>query len=956
MLGFGPALAGHPLWHYAGACVAPLVIALVIRLSAGRTAEGRSGPGAAKRWWAAARSAPRPIQALAVGSLIVAGIHVSVCPEHFKENALYGSFFVVLATSQAGWAALVLARPRRLILRLGAAANVATIGLWLVSRTSGLPFGPEKWEVESFGRLDIAASVIEAALAAAALCLSRSAAAGDSPCPILTRIRKLLPEGTALPEQVWRQRHRWISGVLWAHIPALVIFALARGRSLLEAAVIAVVIFPFGYLSKVLAGRRRPAMVVTSTGLLTCSALLVYLSGGSIEMHFHYFVMVGLVTLYQDWWPFLIAIGYVVLQHGLAGYLDPNAVYNDPAAIRQPWTWAAIHGSFVLAMSAVGMASWRLNEALLRNVTDGQAELSQTLSLLTATLDATADGIVVVDADGRIQSWNQRFLDLWSVPVELLADGDRVPVVAHVASLVADPVMFLERAAQVGHDPEDETRDLIEFRDGRCFERFSTPQCIDGGAVGRVWSIRDVTEQRRLQEELSHQAFHDPLTGLANQALFRDRVDHALARVDRQGGRLAVLFMDLDRFKRVNDSLGHKAGDDLLVAMAERLRGVLRTADTAARLGGDEFAVLLEDVGEDEEAIATAERMAECMQRPFRPAGREVVVSASIGIAFSSPGLSGEQLLRNADLAMYSAKRRRNGGYEVYAADMHEVAIERLQLEEDLRRGLLRQELVVDYQPIVVPTTGQLVGAEALVRWAHPTRGRLLPASFVGLAEDSGLILDVGRFVLFDACRQLRQWQIDHPAAAEMGISVNVSARQLYQDDIVAEVSAALASSGLSARHLTLELTETAMMEDTPLAIERLSRLKALGVKLAIDDFGTGYSSLSYLERFPVDVLKIDRAFVMPIGTPEGETSLASAILSLARSLKLNAVAEGVETEDQVAFLSSLGCDFAQGYYYSRPVSPTAIAEMLGAPRESVAPAPGPRPERAKATSGTRRA
>ena len=932
----GPTLAGHPLWHVAGAFLAPLVVALSVRLAQTGRGSGTGWRNTLLRWGRAARSAPLSIKLLAAGSAITAGIHTSICHQHFQENALYGWFFVLLATSQFGWATLILARPTRALLRLGAAANLVTVALWLVSRTSGVPFGPDAWKVESFGVLDIIASVIEVSVAVGAVVVAAHLAQRGRLRSVgarLIRLRALLPEGTALPDGVWQQRHRWITGVLWAHIPAVAIFALARGRSPEVALVVAGGILPFGVLARRLQRWRRPATVTTALGLLTCSAELVYLSGGSIEMHFHYFVMVGLITLYQDWWPFLVAIGYVVLQHGVAGVLDPTAVYNDPAAINHPWTWAGIHGVFVLAMSAVGMASWRLNEALLRNVSEGKVELSEALSLLTATLDATADGIVVITDEGRIASWNQRFIDMWGVPNALLANGARSDLISYVAQLLVDPVPFLEQARQVAPDRDADSHDLLELRDGRYFQRFSTPHRIDGAVRGRVWSIRDVTEQHRLETELSHQAFHDSLTTLANQALFRNRVDHALARASRQKPTLAVLFLDLDGFKRVNDSLGHKVGDDLLVAVAERLQGALRTADTAARLGGDEFAVLLEDLTTEDEAVRTAERLAGTLQRPFRLAGRELVVRASIGIAFSVHGMDSDQLLRNADLAMYSAKRQRKGGYEIYVAGMHATAVERLEMEEELRRGVGRDELVVLYQPIVAAATGRLSAVEALVRWDHPTRGRLAPDSFIGLAEETGLIQEVGRYVLGVACRQARAWQLAHPEAAELGVSVNVSPRQLYHDDIVSEVEEALAASGLAARHLTLELTETAMMEDTSTAMDRLRELKALGVRLAIDDFGTGYSSLSYLERFPVDVLKIDRSFVSSIGTPGGEASLASAIISLARSLHLDAVAEGVETGEQASFLASLGCDFSQGFYFSRPVAAEVVARLLSEPK-----------------------
>jgi diguanylate cyclase (GGDEF)-like protein/PAS domain S-box-containing protein len=927
--------AGHPLWHYAGFLIAPLMAALALRRPAPPAVLGGSLvstlASSARSWWVSARSADPRLQALAAASALVAGIHISVCLEHFQEATAYGVFFALLATFQLAWGAVVLARPTRTVLLFGASVNAATVGLWLVSRTVGLPVGPETWSPEEFGRLDIAASAVELAVVPACVLLARVLPRGRALRwrPAAHGLRALLPQGTPLPEKVWAQRHRWISAVLWIHLPGIAIFALARSRPVWEAMLIPGLLVPFGIAARTLRGHRRAATVVTAVGLLTCSAELVWLSGGATEMHFHYFVMVGIITLYQDWWPFLVAIGYVVLQHGVAGVLAPSVVFDHQSAIDDPWKWAAIHGVFVLAMSGAGMASWRLNEAFLRSVKDGQDDLRRTLSLLSATLDATADGILVVDSEGRITSHNRRFAELWGIPDEVLATRDDDRALSFVLRQLSDPESFIGKVRELYAQPGESSQDVLHFRDGRTVDRFSTPQRVDGAIVGRVWSFRDVTEQRRLEQELAHQAFHDSLTGLANQALFRDRVNHSLARLSRRGGPLAVLFLDLDGFKNINDSLGHTAGDELLTSMAERVQGCLRVTDTAARLGGDEFAVLLEDLTSEHEATVVAQRIISALLRPFRPAGREVVIGASIGIAFGSVGISGDQLLRNADLAMYTAKRHHRGGYQIFRSDMHTRALDRLELEVDLRRGLGRDELEVAYQPIVTADGSVIAGVEALVRWRHPTRGVLAPGSFITLAEETGLIREIGRQVLNRACQQTREWQRAGLGADELTVSVNISPGQLYHDEIVDEVREALESSGLAPACLTLEITETGMMTDSERAIRKLHELKALGVRLAVDDFGTGYSSLSYLERFPVDILKIDRSFVAPIGDGEGESSLASAIVSLARTMRLTAVAEGVETRQQAEVLAGLGCDYAQGYYFSRPVDAPNLRALL---------------------------
>jgi diguanylate cyclase (GGDEF)-like protein/PAS domain S-box-containing protein len=876
----------------------------------------------------------------------------------------------------------------------------------------------------------------------------------------IQRAKNWLPKGTALPDDVWAQRHRGIHAVLVLHVPAVFFFALVRGESPLHGLVEACAVGFFAVLARIVHDQRRQTTVVTAMGLLTSSAVLVHLSGGMIEMHFHYFVMVGVITLYQDWYPFLIAIGYVVVQHGVAGLVDPSAVYNHAAAVNNPWKWAGVHGFFVLAMSLAGIASWRLNEAFLGSVVQREAQLSEaqsvarlgswernletgeatwsaeffrligadaslvepsseaffafvhpddramveaaiertrehgvtfaidfraaasgddgevrwlhgrgrrttidgraatvsgtiqdvtdrkqsdadlheTLSLLGATLDATADGLLVVDGEGRITSFNNRFVELWNIPSEVLDQRDDDAALAYVLGQVANPGVFLTKVRELYGTPEADSKDMVEFLDGRIFERHSMPQRINGVAVGRVWSFRDVTEQKRLEHELAHQAFHDSLTNLANQALFRDRVAHALARVSRQGAPMAVLFLDLDNFKRVNDSLGHTAGDELLVSVAERLRACLRVSDTAARLGGDEFAILLEDVGFEAEAEAVATRIIESLQLPFGRGEREVFISASVGIAFPEPATTADQLLSEADLAMYTAKRRGKNRWETYRTDMHAAVADRLELEGDLRRGLGRDELVVHYQPIVSLTDGagdeRIKGVEALVRWEHPTRGWMPPDTFIGLAEESGLVKELGRQVLVKACQQVRSWQLVHPAAAGMTVSVNVSPRQLQDDAVIDDVRQALAASGLPAASLVLEITETAMMQDTESTIEKLHALKALGVQLAIDDFGTGYSSLSYLQRFPVDLLKIDRAFVSTLASSDQSEagdhgSLASTIVSLAKTLRLRSVAEGVETEAQAAALAGLGCELAQGYYFARPADADTIGGML---------------------------
>jgi diguanylate cyclase (GGDEF)-like protein/PAS domain S-box-containing protein len=444
-----------------------------------------------------------------------------------------------------------------------------------------------------------------------------------------------------------------------------------------------------------------------------------------------------------------------------------------------------------------------------------------------------------------------------------------------------------------------------------------------GGREAVLVGAVDVTDRNALDRQLRHQAFHDSLTNLANRALFADRVDHALARAGTGPGP-AMLLLDLDRFKNINDSLGHTAGDELLVAVAERLSDAVRPGDTAARLGGDEFAVFLERVEGPVQAAAEAERIRQALAPAYRVSGKEVVVGVSIGIALAEEPTTAGDLLRNADVAMYQAKNEGKGCCRLFKPEMHGAAMRRLELDADLRRALDQGQFRVWYQPKVSLTTGAIVGVEALVRWKHPARGLVLPAEFIRVAEESGLIGPLGGWVLDAACGDVRRWGAE--GLGELDVSVNLSARQLADPSIVARVARVVRSGALSPGRLTLEITESALMADIDLAAERLRALRGLGVRLAIDDFGTGYSSLSYLRRFPVDVLKIDKSFVDDVDHDGPGRSLVEAIVQLARALGLETVAEGVERSSQLSELQLLGCDVAQGFHLGRPMP---VAEFV---------------------------
>jgi diguanylate cyclase (GGDEF)-like protein/PAS domain S-box-containing protein len=453
----------------------------------------------------------------------------------------------------------------------------------------------------------------------------------------------------------------------------------------------------------------------------------------------------------------------------------------------------------------------------------------------------------------------------------------------------------------------------------------------DPAVGGIVLSYRDVTEQRAMEEQLRRQALEDPLTGLSNRALLRDRMEHALARAQRanDGSGVAVFFLDLDDFKTVNDSLGHGAGDLLLTAVGQRLTGAVRAIDTVARLGGDEFAVLAEDIGPSADPVDLGRRLMNALGPAFQVGENEIFVRASIGYAIAAAGEDCDILLRNADLAMYQAKADGKSGMRRYEPGLHTTAVARLELEHDMRRAIADEEFTVQYQPIVALDSDKVVGLEALLRWNHPTRGLLEPDGFIPLAEDSGMIIEIGRWVLTEATRQVADWVRDGIASPDLQLSVNLSVKQIRDPAIAEDVAEALRSSGLPGHRLTLEITESVLVEDSEAVIGRLAAIRDLGVRIAIDDFGTGFSSLGYLSRFPVDVLKIDRSFVQHMNAKASDMAVIEAAIGLASTLGLETVAEGIERSGQTRKLRELGCRLGQGFLYARPGSATDIAATL---------------------------
>ena len=668
-------------------------------------------------------------------------------------------------------------------------------------------------------------------------------------------------------------------------------------------------------------------------------------------------------------------------------------------------------------------------------------ELDRSSSILRATIESTADGLLVTDESGKILCHNQLYLDMWPIPPELMEIARHLPIIEYCSSFLKDPQLFVLSTQKIYAAWPPESFDVLQFNDGRVFERYTKVRFVEGLNVGRVWSFRDITERRRAesykaqlaaivessndaiivkdlngiitnwnsgaerifgyraseiigssisllippdrleeegkimklvkrgelpdhfetvrwgkgdkpidvsvtispvknsegkiigaskiarditqrkesQERIQYLAHYDSLTGLPNRILLADRMKIAIGNAARYSKRLALLFVDLDRFKLVNDSLGHEIGDKLLKVAAERMQSTIRHIDTISRLGGDEFIVLLSQIAAAEDAARVAEKLIAAVSQPYRIEEHELLLTASVGISiYPDSGTEANSLLRNADASMYSAKEAGRNRYRFYSEDLTSRVTERLSLEHDLRRAIERDEIFVVYQPQIELATRRVIGAEALMRWRHPGRGLVLPASFIPVAEDSGLILPLGEHILRESCVQARQWCDRY--GFDVGVAVNISAVQFRQKDFTEVVLRVVADTGISPRCLELEVTESVVMQGVESAAEKLRILGAHGIKIAIDDFGTGYSSLSYLRQFTVDRLKIDQSFIHDLPDNADAEAIIRAIVAMGRSLGLHVIAEGVETEAQAQFLQSIECDESQGYLYAKPM------------------------------------
>jgi diguanylate cyclase (GGDEF)-like protein/PAS domain S-box-containing protein len=580
---------------------------------------------------------------------------------------------------------------------------------------------------------------------------------------------------------------------------------------------------------------------------------------------------------------------------------------------------------FALVMTRMFGLVGMLSRALAR-YQEAERKRRQSEARFGSLVEHASDVVAVVNENGEIAFQSPSVTRVLGYPRGALI-GTQISELIHEDDQAATLTILEEVGETRGATPTP-VQFRCRHRDGTWIDVETTfTNLIEDPTVGGiVLNARDVTEQVALQGQLTHQAFHDPLTDLANRALFRDRVEHTLARRTSPEHSIAVLFLDIDNFKTVNDSLGHSAGDRLLVELADRIRASSRAGDTAARLGGDEFAVLLED---PKDAEAVANRISNALADPFLIDDKEVFVTVSVGISVSELAHGGaDELLRNADAAMYVAKSRGKGRSIVFHPAMHQRALQRLDLEAELRRAIERQEFRLHYQPLVRLSSGEITGFEALVRWAHPERGLIGPTEFISLAEDTGLIRPIGRWVLHEATSQASLWQAKY-RAPRLSMSVNLSIQELSAKDLVKEIQRALAESGLDPTTLTFEMTEGVLMTETHDTVGKLEELKQLGARLAVDDFGTGFSSLSYLRGFPIDSIKIAKPFLDGIPDGEQETALVRGIVELGHNLELEVVAEGVERTDQWEALRAMGCDLVQGYLLARPQGTERMEQLV---------------------------
>lgn len=564
----------------------------------------------------------------------------------------------------------------------------------------------------------------------------------------------------------------------------------------------------------------------------------------------------------------------------------------------------------------------------LENLVDERtSEVEHSASLIKATLEATKGGIIAISQEKKVITFNRQFLEMWQLEREN-AQEKLENFLHRIANQVEEKNLFLSLVNDLISAPQEGDVREWKLKNGKIFELYTRPQILHNEIKGCVFSFVDITERKRLEEQLLHEATHDHLTGLPNRLLVMDRIQQAVISAKRHQFYVGVLLFDIDYFKQVNDSLGHNAGDELLKIVANKLRSSVREADTVARLGGDEFVVILLSLKRQEELVSTVDKLQALFKVPCDIDNHKLTTTVSIGISvYPKDGDTPEVLLKNADAALYVAKAKGRNSYQFYKSEFNAHILKRLELITALRQALENKELFLNYQPLIHLSTDKTIGFEALLRWQHPTFGLVKPDTFIPLAEETGLIVEIGQWVLETACLQCKKWQ--QTICSDLNVAVNVSGYQFKQKNFVEVVNDVLKKTGLAPQHLNLEITESVILGDTSDVHQKMLSLKEIGVNFSIDDFGTGCASLSYLKYFPFDVVKIDRSFIRDLSISREDSAIVEAIISMTKPLGISVLAEGVEKEDQIEFLRKHNTTTVQGFYYSRPLDEENFAQFL---------------------------
>ncbi len=721
---------------------------------------------------------------------------------------------------------------------------------------------------------------------------------------------------TPLPTVEFDRRHRGLLVLLAAHLVLLPAFGLLEGWSLATGVALDVPIALFGGLALLPPLSRMLRASATVMGLLCCSAVLVWLWHGTIEAHFHYFVIVGAVALYEAWLPYLIAFVFVIVQHGAMSAWFGHHVFNHMNGMEHAWGWAAIHGAFIAALAIANLVSWRANDDLRRSELQSSRRFEHAFT-------GAPNGTALIAQDGTLLEVNPALAGAARTAPEALRGSQWTDLVA-AGQRPQWPPAAGGFAGELPLCRPDGTEGWLLWK--------LSPLNDDEGRW--IAQTTDMSERRDAERRLAYQATHDALTDLPNRAAFHDVAQTALDERE-PGEEVAVMFADVDNFKVINDSLGHAAGDELLVGVTGRVRGVLRQDDVVGRFGGDEFVICLRHT-DATAGFAAAERVAASLAVPFMLGEVERTVTASIGLVVTGdPDCTVNDLLRDADIAMYEAKAEGKNRCRLFGSQMRDEALDRLQLEADLREAVARGDIYAHFQAQVDLATGRVIGFEALARWQHPTRGNVPPGVFIPIAEHSGLVGQISAGVLREACEHATAWGAAHPALARLRVSANASPRCLCNAELPGTVAAIVRDTGIDPRLVCLEITETAIVGRDDKTSGIVAALRAIGIRLSIDDFGVGESSLSQLATFgTLDELKIDKSFVDALAVPRSINGmLVGAVIDVALALGMSVVAEGIEAPEQAERLRAMGCPIGQGFYFSRPKPPAELlADLLGTP------------------------